>query len=150
MNYGLQCVRLLSDAFNRVIMITGNHDCYHRTTRDIHSVAWASHIPNVEVINDIHSEGNVTFYPWLNDNDTKQIKKFKGYYAFAHLELPKFLMNSLVEMPEVGELRAEQFEDYHHVYTGHFHMRQHRGNITYIGNAFPHNFSVMLATTIAE
>jgi DNA repair exonuclease SbcCD nuclease subunit len=140
MNYGIRGLRILSDAFDKTIMIPGNHDLFYRDQRTISSIAWAEHIPNIEIINDITAKDDVVFVPWLLQGENKQLFKNKGEYVFAHLELPKFLMNSFVEMPEVGELRAEQFEDYYKVFTGHFHKRQTRGNITYIGNAFPHNF----------
>jgi len=60
---------------------------------------------------------------------------------FGHFELPHFMMNALVEMPDSGSVTEEQMANIGHVYSGHFHMRQNRGNITYIGNCFPHNYS---------
>ena len=50
-------------------------------------------------------------------------------------------MNALVEMPDTGTVTSEQMANVERVFSGHFHMRQERGNVTYIGNAFPHNFT---------
>jgi hypothetical protein len=50
-------------------------------------------------------------------------------------------MNAMVEMPDHGEVRREDFGNFEHVFTGHFHKRQTKKNITYIGNAFPHNYA---------
>jgi hypothetical protein len=50
-------------------------------------------------------------------------------------------MNARVEMPDHGEIQTSHLLNFGHVFSGHFHMRQHRDNITYIGNAFPHNYS---------
>ena len=97
-------------------MLPGNHDLFYRDQRTISSIAWAEHIPNIRIINEIETIDDVVFVPWLVGNESKQLFKKKGTYMFGHLELPRFLMNAMVEMPEVGELRAEQFEDYHHVY----------------------------------
>jgi len=44
-------------------------------------------------------------------------------------------------MPDHGELRAEDFVGPEYVFSGHFHKRQQKGNIVYIGNAFPHNYA---------
>ena len=44
-------------------------------------------------------------------------------------------------MPDHGELQAEHFKHQDYVFSGHFHKRQQRGKIVYIGNAFPHNFA---------
>jgi hypothetical protein len=62
-------------------------------------------------------------------------------YMFGHFELPGYLMNAMVEMPDHGTVRRENFENIGHVFSGHFHKRQTKKNITYIGNAFPHNFA---------
>ena len=59
---------------------------------------------------------------------------------FGHLELPNFYMNAMVRMPDVGELKREDLKC-ETVFTGHFHKRQTHKNITYIGNAFPHNYA---------
>ena len=140
MNYGLQGLRILSDAFDRIIMIPGNHDLFYRDQRTISSIAWAEHIPHVEILNEITVLDNTVFVPWVVQNEHKHLFKKKGEYMFGHFELPKFMMNAMVAMPEVGDLHAEQFQQYTHVFTGHFHKRQTQNNITYIGNAFPHNF----------
>ena len=60
---------------------------------------------------------------------------------FGHFELPHFKMNAMIEMPDLGLLRNDHFKNAGHVFTGHFHKRQHSKNISYIGNAFPHNFA---------
>ena len=140
MNYGLQGLRILADAFDKVIMIPGNHDLFYRDQRTISSIAWAEHIPHIEILNEITRMGNTLFVPWLVGNEHKNLFAQRSDYVFGHFELPSFLMNSFVEMPQVGEFRAEQLSGFGHVYTGHFHKRQTKQNITYIGNAFPHNF----------
>jgi DNA repair exonuclease SbcCD nuclease subunit len=50
-------------------------------------------------------------------------------------------MNAMVQMPDHGELQASHFHHQDYVFSGHFHKRQSRDKIVYIGNAFPHNFS---------
>ena len=50
-------------------------------------------------------------------------------------------MNAMVEMPDTGEIKADDFANQEMVFTGHFHKRQQRKNIYYIGNAFPHNYA---------
>jgi len=141
MDYGLRIMQLLNDSFQRVILIPGNHDCYYKDRRSIHSVEWASHLPNVEVINEWHKEGNVIFVPWMVGSDHKKVPHAKAKYMMGHFELPNFLMNQMVRMPEVGEVHAEDFNKVEKVFSGHFHKRQTQNNIYYIGNAFPHNYA---------
>ncbi len=140
MDYGLKGLRILSEAFDRVIMIPGNHDLFYRDQRTISSIAWAEHIPHIEIFNEITYIDDVVFVPWMVKDDHKVLFKKKTEYMFGHFELPKFLMNAMVEMPDVGDIRIEHFENINQVFTGHFHKRQTKQNITYIGNAFPHNF----------
>ena len=127
--------------FDRVYFIPGNHDLYYRDKRDIQSVEWARHLPNVEICNDWVSSGGVVIAPWLVGDDFKRIPKLKGKYMFGHFELPHFYMNAMVQMPDHGEVKNEHFGNFEQVFTGHFHKRQQRQNITYIGNCFPHNYA---------
>jgi DNA repair exonuclease SbcCD nuclease subunit len=141
LQYGLQALEKLNDGFDTVYFIPGNHDLYYRDRRDIHSVEWAKHLPNVKIINDFYEEGNVVIAPWLVQEDYKKLAKLKGKYLFGHFELPHFYMNAMVEMPDHGELNADQMNGFEKVFSGHFHKRQAKKNVWYIGNAFPHNYA---------
>lgn len=141
LQFGLRALEKLSKNFDRVFFIPGNHDLYYRDRRDIHSVEWAKHLPNITIINDFFSEGDVTIAPWLVQDDYKKLKKLSGKYLFGHLELPYFYMNAMVEMPDHGEINEEHLTGFEKAFSGHFHKRQSRKNIWYIGNAFPHNFA---------
>lgn len=141
LQYGLQALEKLNAAFDTVYFIPGNHDLYYRDRRDIHSVEWAKHLPNVKIINDFFSEGEVVIAPWLVQEDYKKLKTMQGKYLFGHLELPHFYMNAMVEMPDHGEINEEHITGFTKVFSGHFHKRQARKNIWYIGNAFPHNYA---------
>ena len=141
LNYSLRALEHLNANFSRVYFIPGNHDLYYRDKRDIQSVEWAKHLPNVHICNDWFSSGDVVIAPWLVGDDHKRLTKMSGKYLFGHFELPGYLMNAMVEMPDHGEIRREDLQGFEHVYTGHFHKRQTKKNITYIGNAFPHNYA---------
>jgi DNA repair exonuclease SbcCD nuclease subunit len=141
LQYSLRALERLSAAFDRFYFIPGNHDLYYRDRRDIYSTEWARHIPNIVIVNDWFSEGNVTIAPWLVGDDHKRLKKMSSQYMFGHFELPHFKMNAMVEMPDHGEIKNEHFGGFGHVFSGHFHLRQRKNNIHYIGNAFPHNFA---------
>jgi hypothetical protein len=65
----------------------------------------------------------------------------KQKYVFGHFELPYFKMNAMVEMPDVGTIKTEHFAGCGKVFSGHFHKRQQMKNVTYMGNAFPHNYA---------
>ena len=141
LNYSLRALEHLNDNFDRVYFIPGNHDLYYRDKRDIQSVEWARHLPNIQICNDWFSDGDVTIAPWLVGDDHKRIPKLKSKYVFGHFELPHFFMNAMVQMPDHGDIKREDFGHIDHVFSGHFHKRQTHKNITYLGNAFPHNYA---------
>jgi DNA repair exonuclease SbcCD nuclease subunit len=141
LQYSLRSLEKLSKAFDRFYFIPGNHDLYYRDKRDIYSTEWAKHIPNIQIVNDFFHDGDVIIAPWLVGDDHKKLAKMSAKYMFGHFELPHFKMNDMVEMPDHGELKVENFSGVESVYSGHFHLRQHKKNINYIGNCFPHNFA---------
>lgn len=141
MQSALNGLELLSKNFSQTFFIPGNHDLYFKDKRDVHSVDWAKHIPNITIVNDWLAEGDVVIAPWLVGDDHKKLKKLKGKYIFGHFELPGYFMNAMVKMPENGEISNQDFRNFEHGFTGHFHKRQSENNITYIGNAFPHNYA---------
>lgn len=141
MQYGLKALEKLNDNFTKVYFIPGNHDLYYRDRRDIHSVEWAKHLPNVEIINDWYITKDVVIAPWLVQEDWKRLQKLSGKYLFGHFELPNFFMNAMVEMPDHGEINSTHMTGFEKVFTGHFHKRQSKKNVWYIGNAFPHNYA---------
>lgn len=137
----IKLLEKLNQNFKKIYFIPGNHDLYYRDKRDIHSVEWAKHLPNIQIINDFYKEGDVTISPWLVQEDYKKLKKYNSTYLFGHLELPYFYMNAMVEMPDHGEINENHLTQFDKVFSGHFHKRQSRKNIWYIGNAFPHNYA---------
>jgi DNA repair exonuclease SbcCD nuclease subunit len=137
----IRCLEKLGAAFEQFFWFPGNHDLFYKDKRDIHSSAFGRHIPGVTVVENVTTIGDVTLVPWLVGDEWKDISKTKSRYMFGHFELPLFYMNAMVQMPDHGELQPEHFKHQEYVFSGHFHKRQNRGKIWYIGNAFPHNFS---------
>jgi len=98
-------------------------------------------LPNIHVVNDWFQQDDVIIAPWLVGDDHKKIQKMSAKYMFGHFELPHFKMNAMVEMPDHGEIKVENFGGIESVFSGHFHLRQQKRNVNYIGNCFPHNFA---------
>jgi DNA repair exonuclease SbcCD nuclease subunit len=139
MNASIQDLKKLNDNFEKVYFITGNHDLYYRDKRELNSVEYARDLPNFVMVDEWFIQGDVAIIPWLVQDEWRKIKKIKAKYMFGHLELPYFKMNAMVEMPDHGGLQSEHLTGPEYVFSGHFHKRQYKNNIHYIGNAFPHN-----------
>ena len=141
LNYSVTAIDRLSDAFDQIVFLPGNHDEHYRDTRDMNSIVWAKKYEKLRLFDEVTTEGDVCVVPWLVGDEYKRIPKVEAKYMFGHFELPNFYMNAMVRMPEVGELKRDDFVGVERMFTGHFHKRQEHKNITYIGNAFPHNYA---------
>lgn len=141
LNYGFEGIKKLSKSFEKVYLILGNHDIYFREKRDLYSYPFATSFKNVKVINEVFNEGNTTLVPWLVEEEWKEMSKINSKYIFGHFELPHFKMNEMVEMPDHGRLKKEDFTKPEYVFSGHFHKRQNNGIIHYVGSPFAHNYA---------
>jgi DNA repair exonuclease SbcCD nuclease subunit len=141
LNYTVDAVNHISKNFERFFFIPGNHDLYYREKRDLNSVPFLKNLNNVVLVNDVYTEGETSLVPWLVGDEWTKMRNLDSRYVFGHFELPSFKMNAMVEMPDHGGLNSGHFPNQEYVFSGHFHLRQQRGNVHYTGNAFPHNFA---------
>jgi len=141
LNHSVENVGKLSRAFKNVYMIMGNHDLYYREKRDLNSLPYAGLFENVTLVEDSLVQGDVALIPWLIEDEWKKLNKIQCRYMFGHFELPFFKMNAMVEMPDHGGINAEHLTGPEYVFTGHFHKRQNKGNVHYLGSPFGHNYA---------
>jgi metallophosphoesterase superfamily enzyme len=78
LNYSLRALEHMNNNFDAVYFIPGNHDLYYRDKRDVQSVEWARHLPNVHIVNDWFQSGDVVIAPWLVGDDHKKLLKKRG------------------------------------------------------------------------
>lgn len=141
LNHSINAVKKLSQNFDSVYMIVGNHDLYYREKRDLNSFPYASLFDNVRIIEEIFISDEVAFIPWLVGDEWKRVNGISSKYVFGHFEIPHFKLNSYVVMPDNGELNATHLTAPDYVFSGHFHKRQVKGNIHYLGSPFAHNYA---------
>lgn len=146
LDYGLKVLELVNNYFEIVYFIVGNHDMYHKNKRDIASTNIADKYPNIRLINTIETIDDCTFIPFMVDDEYEVLPSLRSKYVFGHLELPGYLLNKMIEMPDHGKETEDSFKGCDYVFSGHFHKRQTNINtngtkIIYTGNCFPHNFS---------
>ncbi len=145
--YSWQAAQMLANLDQPVYWLVGNHDIFYRNHRNVHSIPYIDGIGgNIIVINELTEIGNCLLAPWLTGNEFSEVPSYEVKYVFGHFELPLFLLNENVLMPDKGGLHADHFTVCDAVFSGHFHKRQLKVNehgipVYYIGNAFPHNFN---------
>ena len=141
MNATIKDLKKLNDNFSKVYFITGNHDLYYREKRDLNSVEFARDLENFVMVDEHFLQDGVAIIPWLVGDEHKLLNKVDCKYMFGHFELPYFKMNAMVEMPDHGGINDKMLSGPEYVFSGHFHKRQYKNNIHYLGNAFPHNYA---------
>lgn len=144
LTYGVKAFAELNNSGLKVYFIPGNHDEMYKDKREIDSIVVGKNYENITVIENPTLINDCYFFPWLIQEEYKEVKKAvkKCKYIFGHFELPTFMMNAMVEMPEHGNLKINDFDELEgYAFTGHFHKRQRKGKVWYIGNAFPHTFA---------
>lgn len=132
----------------KVHFLIGNHDTYWRNTNEVNSVReLISHYPNFFVYEKpqlVNLGGeDIAFLPWVNKANYEEslefIKTAKAKFLFGHLELDGYQVMSGIQHD--GGMSPTLFERYEGVLSGHFHYRQRKGNIMYLGTPYEMFFS---------
>jgi DNA repair exonuclease SbcCD ATPase subunit/DNA repair exonuclease SbcCD nuclease subunit len=126
--------------------ITGNHDMAMRNKRTVYTTNHFENLENyimvdeIKVYDEIH--GSVLAIPYLTEEEYPEVLKYPNApVAMGHLELKGFKVTGTGNVMEHGPEASTFFKDKTKVFSGHFHQRQSKGNIHYIGNPFAMNFS---------
>ena len=123
--------------------IVGNHDAYYKNTIDINAVdGLLESYDNVVRVSEpmeckIGGE-KIVLVPWICEENAEQtwnlVKKTKAKVVMGHLELTGFEVIPGMRM-EHGEDPAK-FKKFERVFSGHYHHKSTRGNVTYLGNTY--------------
>lgn len=133
----------LRDSGITVHMILGNHCVYYKNTNDVNAPdLLLDTYDNIRVYSkpetvEIDGE-NILMLPWINsenyDETMEVIKNTKAKIAMGHLELNGFEVSP--GMLHEGGMDPDVFFKFKQVFSGHFHHKSSRGNITYLGNPY--------------
>lgn len=144
LTYSYRGAKLLNDLNIPVFFCIGNHDLYHRHTRELFSVIPFKEFSNFTVVNEpliVPNMGNGTLIsPYLFHNEYPDlVNHLKLQSWWGHFEFKGFVVTGYnITMPT-----GPDPNDYDGptIFSGHFHKRQSTNNIHYIGNTFPMDFS---------
>lgn len=142
MNEVIDSFSKLFSSVEHTYIITGNHDCFFKTTNDYTSLKIFENINNVTLIkNNSLFKDNILFVPWINENNSEQlisdIKKYntKENILVGHFELDGFIMDS-GSVSNVTQMYETDYNNYKMVLSGHCHSKQTRGNVQYLGSPY--------------
>jgi hypothetical protein len=147
-----------------VHVVLGNHDCFYRNTNEINTLCILTDqgAKVYEDITEINLLGRSTLIlPWLNEEVMSKAEStlVNNDYelCFGHLEINGFEMQKNV-LQRHGMI-PDVFVNVQKVFSGHFHIRNTSGNITYVGTPYemdwgdsgePKGFTIMNMDTLEE
>ena len=129
-----------------IFFVVGNHDLYHRHTREVHSVIPFNEFKNFILVEEpmiVETiENRALFAPYLFHDEYPNLKKhldipfWAGHFEFRGFQVTGYGM-LMPTGPDPAEYAGPQY-----IVSGHFHKRQayEGSNVVYIGNAFPMDF----------
>jgi len=121
-----------------IVVVVGNHDCYHRNSLFPNSISYLTEMFGVRVIDktkflDFNSK-KLLFVPWLlsdtdpNNPTPSQIKKadlILGHFEFLNFELLPGVISS--HGSDAGVYKGKR------VLSGHYHTSSNKNNVHYLG-----------------
>lgn len=131
--------KLEQDGYN-FITLAGNHDLYWRENLEvITSELVLSEYKNIRVISEptvlVYEDTTIDVIPWMCKSNEDEIKKFvarsKSDICAGHWEIENFAMFKGMESKH--GIDPKMFERYEQVWSGHYHTRSTKDNITYVG-----------------
>ena len=126
--------------------ILGNHDVYYRNTNTINSIKelFGNDLILYEEPTVVNFDGlNIALLPWVNkenhDKSVDFIKTASAPILIGHLELRGYDVMRGVKYD--GGMEAKLFNRYEKVLSGHFHCRQEKENVNYMGTQYQITFA---------
>lgn len=129
---------LINETFDDVYVLVGNHDMSKKTYNSSgHNLKIFEGYENIHIIDEpkiieIYDK-KIYMLPYFPNELLKNHKFQDADYMFGHIEVQGFMLNQFVKAEEGLNANAIT-KKYDHVFLGHFHKRQNREKITYIGN----------------
>lgn len=129
---------MINETFDTVYIVVGNHDI-SKKTYDVngHNLHIFNGYPNITVVDEpnLFDVKGKKFYflPYFPNELMKKHKFPKANYLCGHIEVQGYMLNQFVKA-ENGITEQSITGHYDHVFLGHFHKKQSKGNLSYIGN----------------
>lgn len=140
-DYAEKIGSLLSETFENVFFILGNHDLFYKDQYFPTSHQLFTRYENIHIIHTPTVHDNILMIPWiLEGDDTSDLFKLKADYCIGHFDIIGAKMGLKTEAKE-GRFSFLQFGKFKGVYSGHFHTPGTYGNVTYLGAPYHMTFN---------
>lgn len=134
----------LSEITDKVHIILGNHDTSWKQTNEVNSCeellrCYDNFIIYKNPQEVVLDKLKLLFLPWICDENSERtlelIEKTDAQVCFGHLELSGFEV--FAGHPHVGGMNPKDLFKFDQVFSGHFHHKSTKGNISYLGSPYP-------------
>lgn len=139
LNVAYRILKKIDDFGLPVHFLVGNHDLGRRNTRELYSTSVFSELKNFTLYDSITQVGDLLFVPFLFDHEYPDLAKACATgvnYVFGHLEFAGFAITGYNKLMEHGPSH-KPLSGVKTIFSGHFHKRQAKDNVVFIGNCFP-------------
>lgn len=124
---------------SKVIILSGNHDIYYREINDINALDILLSKYSFQILHDpvemTFGSCKILFLPWICKSNEERtfnlIENSNAQIAMGHLELAGYEMYA--GSIQTHGLSSDLFKNFKSVYSGHYHHKSTKGNITYLG-----------------
>jgi DNA repair exonuclease SbcCD nuclease subunit len=144
LDYSTQGANILNNIGVKVWFLSGNHDLYYRNNRDVSSNVIFKNMDNFIVVNEPTTieASSCVITPYLFDHEYDNFfDTYKNYNVIVgHFEFKGFVLTGETFINEHGP-DSSKYGQHKRIFSGHFHKRQSKLNVHYIGNTFPMDFS---------
>ncbi len=130
-------------------IIAGNHDTYYKNHSHVNALNTLLDDKNYQIVKYINpAETEIDgikflYLPWINELNADQtadlMANSDASIVMGHLEIAGFQMIRGMLCPHGLDFKS--FRRFAKVYTGHFHIKSSRDNITYLGSPYAMNWS---------
>ena len=128
----------------KMYVIVGNHDAYYTQSNEVTTLSILKEYENIVVVEEptmfeFEDDYRFSMVPWIaNDEDEKNLKSFirqnPHNICFGHFEFKNFEVIPGHTMDH--GLNASIFKNFDVVYSGHYHNKQQKGNVNYLGTPY--------------
>jgi hypothetical protein len=141
LNFADEALRSLNALGLPIYIIIGNHDLYHRENRKVFSTKIFSEFSNVVLVNEpMVIEEQILLCPFLFKDEYPSLAQYNNLkFWLGHFEFRNFVVTGSDRMMEHGP-EHKMFTGPTYIFSGHFHKRQAKDNVVYIGNCFPMDY----------
>lgn len=143
--YSYEAIKKLNSVGLPIFMLVGNHDCYQRNNRNIFTTYPFESLKNLMIIDKPiiveETYHKSLFAPYIFHDEYSELTKDDSVQIlFGHFEFAGFVLTGETTIMKHGPDHS-LLKNKKRIFSGHFHKRQVKNNVMYIGNTFPMDFS---------